>query len=330
VCTVWPSPDSEQRSRVWSCSRSIRATCRHGSTTRSPPWVIDTHYRTAFRARRLAACGLYGGRSLARDNYTSFHAERAAAAWVRCKHYVAPIYEVSGREELESLVAAVPRFSDEGVFFRGQARMHYLQRDPAVKALLFSDSCSAEPSLPTSASRRPEFDYDRLHFALRRFVGQRLETDALDLGSATDDYSPWQQACASPDCSVDYAVMALAQHYGLPTHGLDVTTSLDVALWFALNRYEQDAAGQAAYRNLATSDWSADQDGWPLVFVCQSVTRSVAPSLHDCQELEEFGLVAARPIAQWGNKCIIPSSADLRPCRSVVQGWTSRPKRRDV
>ena len=102
----------------------------------------------------------------------------------------------------------------------------------------------------------------------------------------------------NPECSLDYAVIALAQHYGIPSHGLDVTTSADVALWFATNRYSRNDPKIAAYTTLRTEDWPADQEKWPVVIACQMVTQSIGQSLHDCQELAAFGFDERRPRAQ--------------------------------
>lgn len=75
--------------------------------------------------------------------------------------------------------------------------------------------------------------------------------------------------------------MALAQHYGLPSHGLDVTLSLDVATWFATNKFASHNT-QATYRTLKVEDWPLEPSRWPVVFACQMVTASTRQSLHDC------------------------------------------------
>jgi hypothetical protein len=93
--------------------------------------------------------------------------------------------------------------------------------------------------------------------------------------------------------------MALAQHYGLPSNGLDVTTNLDVAVWFATNAYSKDEATNiAGYKKMDASNWANDAQKWPVVFACQMVTNTIRPSLRDCEELEEFGIMASRPARQ--------------------------------
>jgi hypothetical protein len=91
--------------------------------------------------------------------------------------------------------------------------------------------------------------------------------------------------------------MALGQHYGLPTHGLDVTSSTDVAIWFATNVW-QNVGGWATYRKKTETEWDEALIRWPVVFACQQVTHSVGMSLQKCRELREFGLTALRPERQ--------------------------------
>jgi FRG domain len=94
-------------------------------------------------------------------------------------------------------------------------------------------------------------------------------------------------------------VLALAQHYGLPSHGLDVTTSDDIAVWFATSEFRKDpTSGAASYARLHPDEWGSNPSEWPIVVVCQIVTTSIEGSLHDCEELRSFGLGASRPVAQ--------------------------------
>jgi len=145
----------------------------------------------------------------------------------------------------------------------------------------------------TAASRDALYDYDHAHFALKRF----LEDELLRRDAALMD--KWIEASISPDCRLDLAILALAQHYGLPSHGLDVTRSVDIALWFATSTYAQDKQrGLATYSAKRDGDWKKDRADWPVGRACQTVTHSTMQSLHECEELAAFGFEARRPRVQ--------------------------------
>lgn len=260
--------------------------------------LIDRQYRAAFWRRPLAEQALYGSATVTRDHYTEFYDARSAAGMVRCKHYSAPIYDVYGLAELHALAASIPKRGDEGIVFRGQTKLHLLNRPQPIKQLLFGASCADEPSFPSSAARQ-RFDYDSLHYQLLYY----LENFGLDFprvpGRLGDEvYTRWRRARVSPACEVDYAAMALAQHYGLPSHGLDVTDDLAVAAWFATQAYRTGDDGFADYTPLRAEDWPSNRADWPVVAMLQPITLSLRGSLQDCYELDSFGLVALRPKRQ--------------------------------
>ncbi len=260
-----------------------------------PGLIVDTNYRTPFWARRFGDQALLGGQDILRDHYTEFYANTAHADLIRCKHYCAPIIEVASEAELRDLAAAIPKRSDEGVFYRGQGRLYPLTRSPKVQRLLFGDSARPEPSLVTSAARK-RFDYDSLHFALRLFLEAELFGSQGAAAENDATYRAWVEKSGRLTCDIDYAVMALAQHYGLPSHGLDVTRDIDIALWFATNKWS--AGPLATYTPMAFGDWGTDPDKWPVIFACQQVTHSTEMSLQDCRELDDFGFGALRPLRQ--------------------------------
>jgi FRG domain len=260
-----------------------------------PGFVLDKYYRAPFRARPLETCGLYGAQDVLRDHYESFYDEVEPVALIRCKHFSAPVIEVSSLDEIRRYTSGIPLHEGQALFFRGQTRFYRLPRTDRVRRLLFADSCDVEPSLVTSAARRHDYDYDGLHFALKHFLECKLLTRDDVAG---EELRAWQSKSASPLCELDHAVMALAQHYGLPSHGLDVTLRDEVALWFATNLLERDADERYAYRTLSIADWPDDPEEWPVVFAHQSVTHTMRTSLHDCHELDEFGFGAHRPALQ--------------------------------
>ena len=262
-----------------------------------PGFILDKYYRAPFRARQPAGYAFYGAEDVLRDHYDGFYEDLNCSNLVRCKHYCVPVVDVSSVAELRTHISRIPNRHEKGVFFRGQRRLYLLQRDPEVQKMLFSDSCNVEPSLITSASRHPDYDYDIVHFALKYFLAEKiLIQDEITSG---DRWQDWRRMSSSPDCRLDSAILALAQHYGLPSHGLDVTDSIDVAIWFATNVFKTDAeTNMASYETLQPEDWPKTPSEWPVVVACQCVTHSIQQSLHDCQELAEFGFASRRPIAQ--------------------------------
>jgi hypothetical protein len=262
-----------------------------------PGFLLDKYYRAPLRARRLDGYAFYGAQDVLRDHYTEFYGSVPHESLVRCKHYCAPVVRVSGMAEVQAVVAKVPIHHEDGVFFRGQRKLYLIHREPAVRQLLFGDSTSAEPSLITAAARDTSYDYDAAHAGLKYFLGRKVWIGSRLEGA--DLFSQWRAETVSPTCKLDLAILALAQHYGLPSHGLDITTSLEVAVWFATNLFKKDqTSGQASYRRLSSQEWSANPEDWPVVVVSQVVTNSIEASLHDCHELDTFGFAAARPVAQ--------------------------------
>ncbi len=258
-------------------------------------FLLDKFYRAVSRARHDGEHALYGSSDVMRDHYREFYDSLGRRPLVRCKHYCAPIVNVASLAQVHAYASRIPIRNQNGLFFRGQPRLHIIPREDMVKRMLFGGSCSLEPSFVNSAARQPLYDYDEVHFWLKAF----LDADVLrrDDEGERGLVERWRRLCVAPDCAVDEAVLALAQHYGVPSHGLDVTTSLDVAGWFATNLYQASDDG-SSYRKMPGSEWPAREEDWPVVVACQTVTWSIEQSVHDCEVLAGFGYKATRPSAQ--------------------------------
>jgi len=258
--------------------------------------LVDRYYRTTFRASSLDGRGAYGARDVMRDHFSEFYDTLKPAGLVRCKNYCVPIVEVSHTNELLEIIQRIPSRGPGQTVFRGQRKLHLIKRSKEIREFLFAKSASIEPSLVTSATRDRSYRYEDVHFALRHFLESKIYGDRRTVGTLADK---WRAKCTSPMCEVDYAIMALSQHYGIPSHGLDVTSSAEVAIWFATNVFVGgDEVNLSRYDPLAVSDWPDQPDDQPVVIACQAVTNTVAPSLINCHELNEFGFAALRPNAQ--------------------------------
>lgn len=261
-------------------------------------FIMDKYYRSIFSAVELdKKYALYGKDDVLRDHYTDFYNGLDNYELLRCKHYGIPLIDVSSIDEMQKIISKMPKRGENGIFFRGQTSYYSLNREERVKKVLFGDSNSNEPSIVTNASRS-NYNYDHLHFILKYFLEHEIIfKDYKNQKEKKETFQKLEELKSSFLLKLDYAVVALAQHYGLPTHGLDVTTDLDVAAWFATNKFNQDG-NIASYTKMNKDDWKKDKNKWPTVFVFQNVLNSTASSLQDCVDLESIGIKALRPERQ--------------------------------
>jgi hypothetical protein len=207
-------------------------------------------------------------------------------------------------DELLDLIQAIREVLDEAgekgkqIFFRGQTRHHSIRRHPSVCEFLYGTQSEDEVSLCTAASRA-SFDYD--HFTsefqlqLQSILYSREEAAAFQKADntwlaqpiyrcpfnhpgITQKYLKWLSSYL--DSSWDVVVMGLAQHYGIPTHGLDITSDLDTAIWFAKRQ---------------------SQPRVPAVNVDHGVLYIIATDshlLHQLDNIADLGFEALRPRRQ--------------------------------
>lgn len=263
---------------------------------------IDRNYQTPFLALRPDDYALYGrSNELFRDHFDPFREGLKIVGSVRSKHYAIPIIEASNVDELQAIVAKLrtnPRVRDN-VFFRGQTSAYSLSRTDSVKRILFGRTDVIEPSL-LGASPRRGLDYNHVHSPFQVMVQDFMYQEAAKVNKPLEHlHQKWNQFICDNPAKWEIGVMALAQHYGIPTHGLDITSSIEVALWFATNKYKRDSStGKVQYVTLPNDSWSVDPQKWPVIYLIQPVTYSIRPSIHSIQSLESLGVTALRPIRQ--------------------------------
>lgn len=152
------------------------------------------------------------------------------------------------------------------IVFRGQPEQYFVPREPRTIQLLYGDISSREPNLLSTAFRKQfpyvsterhwraivtDIDY-RLtgHKDRRWWVEDHMEDVFLDQGMI----AKWHRV----------STMAMAQHYGIPTYGLDVSESLDAAWWFATHRFKEEGR-KARY---VPHNWSSlPLQKWPVIYV---------------------------------------------------------------
>jgi len=278
-----------------------------------PFFVIDREYNTWFFAPSPAQpdMAVYGvNNALFRDHFAPFHAQVDIVGSVRSKHYAVPIIEIRSCDELARITglldAAADRLKptkhvapDARVWYRGQTRSYLLQRPELVSRFLFGRPGVQEPSLPGAAPRR-RLNYFKVH----SFLSTMLQAEIYRRGSRHGEpfdltYERWRELASSPG-SWDLGVMALAQHYGIPTTGIDVTHDPGVALWFATNALKRREDGQYTYRELSARNWPSSTADWPVIYAILPVVHSLDGAIRDIDLLKPLGIHALRPARQKG------------------------------
>lgn len=171
-----------------------------------------------------------------------------------------PRMGVRSRSDIEKVINLFGRiYGADKLLFRGQTSEHYLKRSTLATELFYGTSLVLEPSLLPSSSRRspsiedcmPEWmmwvqlcqlaNINKLrgHFAgLKQSVYEQLAREALDAWRLTKSY---------------FFCLSLAQHYGLPSRGLDVTNDLATAIFFALHEFKITAPGFCSAQRVSTN-----------------------------------------------------------------------------
>ena len=174
--------------------------------------------------------------------------------------------------------------------WRGQSRHRTLKREPIDKLRLYGEADADEPSLPPSAARQDVYFPDIFEAwagLLDIFIEERLAR----LSETYLSQAPrLQREAANFRGSYRYRGwgLATAQHYGLPSVGLDLTSDIRVALYFALHRFETDRdTGLMSVRR------ATDEDD-PIIYGLGVFEND----LLDDEKLAPAWLSCARPRAQ--------------------------------
>jgi hypothetical protein len=244
----------EQAMEPWRNIEHFRNECSPFSLIESPPprpdgnMIVDSFYGHAFDFVVPRGAALYGFTA----DLAPSQGRPGLLGYLRVPYRCVPRIRVRSRAEIESLLQATQQstqtpLSDVRLLLRGQTREHYLNRSPVAREALYGDPEALEPSLPASAVRRGEALEKVLPewcLFIRSYLmslGSQLLA-SMDSGSAQtmELYQSLQADSERLATSLDNHAFALslAQHYGLPSMGLDLTDDLGIALFFALRRME--------------------------------------------------------------------------------------------
>jgi len=246
--------------------------------------LVDTHTGSVLSPARLQACALLG-----REGFRqSLPVNVKPVAWARARFNSIPYFLCESVAEMDALATSL-QGDDQKVFFRGQTTDYTIQRTASVRRFLYGDDRVRETSLPSTAFRT-NFDYSATEPVIEIVFG-----DVLFRLTGKTSRTHWvedeiEMVCVSvSDGGIaarrSATTMALAQHYGIPTYGLDVTRSVRFAWWFATHTFDTSTGG---YMPLIV-DPHVPLHSRPVMYVFRS-QHSV--------ELRDLDLFATRPQAQ--------------------------------
>lgn len=189
--------------------------------------LVDRRYGLAYTEMKLLPVAIYGST----DDLPVYSGDELANhGFLRVPFRRIPRRIVHSRKELEDIVGSI-RSGDKNlrILYRGQSEEYLIKRTPETSRWLYGVDSVLEPSLATSSSRRKpglESVMPEWCALLKIFV----ETNHVPINRSF-----------LTDASFRLFALALAQHYGLPTSGLDVTDRLEIGLFFALMKYHKAA-----------------------------------------------------------------------------------------
>lgn len=227
--------------------------------------VVDPQYGHVYEAGvELPRC--FYGRT---EELPPYNGERPGQlGFLRVPFRRIPRLPMRNRQEFDRFIRQI-QSADASLLtlFRGQNREHLLNRGAAVGELLYGDPDACEPSLPASATRHgvqledigPEWS-----MTVQLFIWAWVRKLRLDgIAPRTSQEISVQMDGMVAGYNLWAFLISVAQHYGLPSVGLDVTDRPDVALFFALTRIKPQEPGSHVMR---TSRVPADGDH-PVIYI---------------------------------------------------------------
>jgi len=211
--------------------------------------------------------------------------ELARGAFLRVPFRRVPVIEVRSIEEVRAIAGSVksgdPNF--RGVW-RGQSS-HYTTgkagrtKDELLR--LYGAEDVDEPSLLPSAARTDLYFPDSFgawSALLDLYVHERSRENGMQ----------WELLNFANSYRYRMWGFATAQHYGLPSVGLDVTHDIDVALFFALHTFKTSAEG-------ITTATRATSNTAPIIY---GLGGFIQHELSEDEKLAPKRLLCTRPAAQ--------------------------------
>jgi hypothetical protein len=279
--------DNVEAIQPWRNIARWRNECSPYSILRSqikgPSLTVDTYYGRVFDFPLEENFGIYGI-TKAIPNTPGTQGEKY---YLRTPYRKIPAYVVRSRTELDSVLKRVKVFGDaSNRLFRGQSREYAINRSTNANEILYGDANAIEPSLLASSvrSKRPlEAVLPEWCLLVRAFLDW-VWSNQLKMPELAETYPIIEEDRARILNGIDlhlYAI-SMAQHYGLPSMGLDVTEDLNTAIFFAMHQTERSTQSRTIRYKRKTS---GDPPGVLYVFAPDERYRLI----HDISRPRSIG-----------------------------------------
>jgi hypothetical protein len=159
-----------------------------------------------------------------------------------------PIFRIDEITEMEQLIIKIKSENKPyEVLLRGQAKSYPIDRSVEEKKMLYGLQEYFEPSFQPSFLRA-NFDEFFIYNLWHCQTALMLNDVGIDLEAtlSPSDLQAYNQDVEQIKVSADFTPIALgiAQHYGLPSIGLDLTDNIKVAIWFATHELKIGDGGR--------------------------------------------------------------------------------------
>lgn len=195
---------------------------------------IDEYYGRCYTGNFLNEIyALYGDNSMKYYNHGAL-VKAPIIDYLRVPYRKIPVYKVDTLSEIETYIEQMIKNNpDYKILFRGQTNEYNIPRENQEKSYLYGENTIKEPSFLPSFSRQG-ISYGKVISVWHNIASILLkELDILDSESAIIQRSTER---------FNLFALGIAQHYGLPSIGLDLTDNLSVALWFAINSVQYSSS----------------------------------------------------------------------------------------
>jgi hypothetical protein len=222
-----------------------------------PPQTIylDEEYGRIYNQRIIKSTVPYGLSQFMK--YYPPKLEFEIAETLRVPFRKVPVYKINNKKELEeSLNALRKEAPNYELLIRGQSTIYKLKREEKYSVALYGEKQINEPSFHPS--------FLRLHYNEKFIQSMWINQVSYILNDISIEQSEKNNQEPNSHMYDDYRrsrnfyhfAFGLAQHYGLPSLGLDLTNDIDVATWFASNKFVTEGNGKTTFKPIDDFDQS--------------------------------------------------------------------------